>query len=359
MTQVAWTLLRPDGTVIGRLPPGKGPRYYVSDRLGSVRAVLDQSGAVTERRSYYPFGLPMPGRYEKGSPPTEADFTGHVKDDSTGLHYAGARYYSGAFARWTTTEPLLQSRNPKKLLKKKPRLFTRTPYNYTFNNPITLRDPDGRCAGACVAALVVAGAALAGGGVSAGIEYLEQRNSGGPIREGDIAIEFTSGAALSGGVALATVASGGSALAGLGAGAGGGALLKPLKDAAKIGDQFDPVSDPLAGAATGVLESVGAKGVSKGVVGLGGQTADLIEAFGKGGGATAIQAQQLLSAIGGEGTFKTAKGLTQALQGTLNSQLQKAGADVRANVVTTETEEGATKYKIRRKENCGGNEDEC
>ena len=56
----------------------------------------------------------MPGRYEKGSPPTEEDFTGHVKDDATGLHYAGARYYSSAFARWTTTDPILGQKGPKK-----------------------------------------------------------------------------------------------------------------------------------------------------------------------------------------------------------------------------------------------------
>ena len=59
----------------------------------------------------------MPGRYEEGSPPTQEDFTGYEKDEATGLHYAGARYYSAAFGRWTTTEPLLRSQNPRKLLK--------------------------------------------------------------------------------------------------------------------------------------------------------------------------------------------------------------------------------------------------
>jgi RHS repeat-associated protein len=94
----------------------------------------------------------MPDRYEKGSPPTEEDFTGHVKDNSTQLHYAGARYYSAAFARWTTTEPLLQSQSPRKLLKDgKGRLLSGSPYGYSLNNPANLRDPDGRCP-ICVAA---------------------------------------------------------------------------------------------------------------------------------------------------------------------------------------------------------------
>jgi RHS repeat-associated protein len=85
----------------------------------------------------------MPGRYEKGSPPTEEDFTGHVKDDATGLHYAGARYYSSAFARWTTTDPILGQKGPKKLLKQDARLLTMTSYIYAFGNPVTLTDPTG------------------------------------------------------------------------------------------------------------------------------------------------------------------------------------------------------------------------
>jgi RHS repeat-associated protein len=119
-------------------------RYYVKDHLGSVRVVMDDSANVEETRDYYPFGLRMPGRVQQESPQeTEEDFTGHVKDNSTQLHYAGARYYSSAFGRWTTTEPLLQSKSPKKLLKNKPRILTRSVYGYTFNNPINLKDPDG------------------------------------------------------------------------------------------------------------------------------------------------------------------------------------------------------------------------
>jgi RHS repeat-associated protein len=85
----------------------------------------------------------MPDRYDKGSPPAEEDFTGHVKDDATGLHYAGARYYSAALASWTTTEPLLQGKWPKKILKEKRRLLTMSSYNYSFDNPVTLTDPTG------------------------------------------------------------------------------------------------------------------------------------------------------------------------------------------------------------------------
>jgi RHS repeat-associated protein len=105
---------------------------------------MDDSANVEETRDYYPFGLPMPGRYEKGSPSTQEDFTGHVKDNSTQLHYAGARYYSGAFGRWLKPDPILGEKGAKKLLKQDERLLTMTSYNYAFDRPTLLVDPDGR-----------------------------------------------------------------------------------------------------------------------------------------------------------------------------------------------------------------------
>ena len=139
-----WTLTLPGGEVIGRVGSGgSSRRYYLKDHLGSIRAVLDGGGGVRETRDYYPFGLPMPGRYEKGSPPTQEDYTGHVKDEATGLHYAGARYYSSAFGRWLGPDPILGQKGPKDLLKQDGRLLTMTSYNYAFGNPATLADPTG------------------------------------------------------------------------------------------------------------------------------------------------------------------------------------------------------------------------
>jgi len=127
--------------VIGRVGSGgSSRRYYLKDHLGSIRAVLDGGGGVRETRDYYPFGLPMPGRYEKGSPPTQEDYTGHLKDESTQLHYAGARYYSSAFGRWLKPDPILGEKGAKELLKNKPRLLTMTSYNYVFNNPVGVFD---------------------------------------------------------------------------------------------------------------------------------------------------------------------------------------------------------------------------
>jgi len=73
----------------------------------------------------------MPGRYEEGSPPTQEDYTGYEKDEATGLHYAGARYYSAAFGRFTTTDAFAD---------KYPSF---TPYQYGANNPASFIDVNG------------------------------------------------------------------------------------------------------------------------------------------------------------------------------------------------------------------------
>jgi RHS repeat-associated protein len=73
----------------------------------------------------------MPGRYEKDSPPTKEDFTEHVKDTETGLHYAGARYYSAAFGVWNAVDPLAGDRPGW------------DPYAYAVGNPVNLMDPNG------------------------------------------------------------------------------------------------------------------------------------------------------------------------------------------------------------------------
>mgnify|MGYP006267127469 FL=1 len=87
----------------------------------------------------------MPGRSTVEGTPAREDYTGHELDTQTQLHYAGARYYMAALGRWTTSDPILQEKGPKKLLEEDVRLLGSTPYNYTFNNPTNLTDPTGKC----------------------------------------------------------------------------------------------------------------------------------------------------------------------------------------------------------------------
>ena len=146
-TLTHWNILTPSGPPVGRFVDGSETerRYYHTDHLGSIRAVTDPGGQVVERKDYYPFGLQMPGRTLTQGPRADEDFTGHELDPETGLHYAGARYYMSAIGRWTSTDPILDEKGPAELLLQDRRLLTMSAYNYTFNDPANLLDPDGRC----------------------------------------------------------------------------------------------------------------------------------------------------------------------------------------------------------------------
>lgn len=104
-------------------PPGESRLFVMGLRVGDAGLLL--------------------GRYNQNSSPTREGFTGHVKDDTTHLHDAGARYYSGAFARWLGPDPILEEKRAKKLLKQDARLIVMSSYNYAFDNPTTLTDPTG------------------------------------------------------------------------------------------------------------------------------------------------------------------------------------------------------------------------
>ena len=77
---------------------------------------------------HYVFGLQKPGRAWRSVEGTRADYTGHELDEESGQHYAGARYYDAALARWHVIDPLWQYASP---------------YVYAGNSPVSLVDPDG------------------------------------------------------------------------------------------------------------------------------------------------------------------------------------------------------------------------
>lgn len=117
--------------------------YYLTDHLGSTRAVVDDAGTVLETFDYYPFGLLMPKRNTAGANTIEK-FTGKERDEEGGLNldYFGARYYDPAISRWLSVDPLAK------------RYPEWSPYSYTLGNPINVIDPDGRmnCPPDCVPA---------------------------------------------------------------------------------------------------------------------------------------------------------------------------------------------------------------
>jgi RHS repeat-associated protein len=77
--------------------------WYGADRLGSVRQVFDNSGAVTGSRSYAAFGAVTT---TSGAGFDRYAFTGAGTDPLTGLVGDNARQYDPGLGRWTSEDPI-------------------------------------------------------------------------------------------------------------------------------------------------------------------------------------------------------------------------------------------------------------
>jgi len=118
--------------------------YLTTDHLGSPRVVTDQNGAVISRKDFTAFGEAVSSTQRTSGttgngydhPEVRQDYTGHQKDDESGLEYAQARYYNSGHGRFTSPDPLTASasiRNPQTLNR----------YSYVLNSPYKFSDPLG------------------------------------------------------------------------------------------------------------------------------------------------------------------------------------------------------------------------
>jgi len=105
--------------------------FYLKDHLGSVSAVTDDKNSVISAQDYDAWGYIYEGRsYESNE--DKFKFTGKERDEESEYDYFGARYYDARIGRWGQVEPLLD---------KYPQY---NPYNYSKDNPLTIKDVDGR-----------------------------------------------------------------------------------------------------------------------------------------------------------------------------------------------------------------------
>ncbi|MGS2764552.1 DUF6443 domain-containing protein [Sinomicrobium sp. M5D2P9] len=123
--------------------------YQYKDHLGNVRLSYANIGTasipeleIIEENSYYPFGLRHKGYNGQtssfgNSVAQKWKFGGKELDESLGLgtYDFGARSYDPTIGRWMNIDPksddILQ--------------VDLTPYNYSWNNPVNISDPDGKC----------------------------------------------------------------------------------------------------------------------------------------------------------------------------------------------------------------------
>jgi RHS repeat-associated protein len=116
-------------------PDDRGPAVavHLADHLGSCTAVVDHTGQLTSREEFTPYGETSFGSYTR----KRYRFTGKERDEESGLHYHGARYYLSTGARWTSPDPRIRDANggDAGLL---------NAYRYVLGNPMLFMDPDGR-----------------------------------------------------------------------------------------------------------------------------------------------------------------------------------------------------------------------
>ena len=114
--------------------------YYSKDNLGSIVAITDGTGAVTQRLSYDPWGK---RRYPNGTadpngllnnPDMYHGYTGHEMLDDVGLIHMNGRLYDPVTARFLSADPHIQ--DPLNL-----QSYNR--YSYCWGNPMVCTDPSG------------------------------------------------------------------------------------------------------------------------------------------------------------------------------------------------------------------------
>ncbi|MBN1787343.1 MAG: RHS repeat-associated core domain-containing protein, partial [Sedimentisphaerales bacterium] len=105
--------------------------FYLHDRLGSVRQVIDSEGYVVKMFTFDPFGQTLE---DQGSFYTPWQFTGQYLDGETNLYYLRARQYSPYLGRFTGWDLVLGDFE---------RPLTLHKYSYCQNNPINLVDLNG------------------------------------------------------------------------------------------------------------------------------------------------------------------------------------------------------------------------
>jgi len=116
------------------LPAKDDMYFYLHDRLGSVRQMVDTSGDVVRLYTYKPFGETLEAEEKTGAPSNAFMFAGQYFDSEIDEYYLRARQYDPHIARFTSRDPVRgKFREP----------MTLHQYLYCLNDPINRTDPSG------------------------------------------------------------------------------------------------------------------------------------------------------------------------------------------------------------------------
>ena len=132
-TKIAKRLRTEEGYV--DLTAGTGAtarRYFVRDHLGSVRAVVNDSGTSLETDDYYPLGGPLPTGTSTTLQPEKYQGKEWNPAASFNVYDFGARLYDPALGRWLSQDPMAE------------KYYLHSPYLFCAGNPVRFVDPTGQ-----------------------------------------------------------------------------------------------------------------------------------------------------------------------------------------------------------------------
>ena len=133
-------LTNPNGQIIAQHDGDyEAKRYfYLRERLGSVRQVIDMYGSVERNYTYSPFGQLLESGTAEGAPSNPFMFTGQWYDDEISQYFLRARMYDPVLMRFTARDPVRG---------KFTEPMTLHVYLYCLNDPINHIDPTGEWVG--------------------------------------------------------------------------------------------------------------------------------------------------------------------------------------------------------------------
>ncbi|WP_281645170.1 RHS repeat-associated core domain-containing protein [Parendozoicomonas sp. Alg238-R29] len=114
-------------------------RYLLPDHLGSVAAIADETGTITERMNFAPFGERRNSDWTDAdgivkSDTTTRGFTGHEMLDDVGLIHMNGRVFDPTLGRFLEADIVVQ-------FPEFSQSFNR--YSYVLNGPLSAVDPSG------------------------------------------------------------------------------------------------------------------------------------------------------------------------------------------------------------------------
>ena len=107
--------------------------FFVTDHLGSIRAVVRADGTVEKCYEYDPYGADLYSNPSSTIPATNPyKFSGKELDQKLSNYDFGARLFGPSIRRWTTMDPLCE------------KYYSWSPYAYCAGNPVNIVDPEGK-----------------------------------------------------------------------------------------------------------------------------------------------------------------------------------------------------------------------